>query len=258
MAERLRGTAWRRGEAARQAVVRAGQVAGWPAARECPVSRMREAWAVFAAGPERVGDSGAAVAGALRPGLARRLARAAALYEAHAAARPPEWPASGPAALTVLAAQRRAATLAGDAQRLMNLAKDMRALERHADAERVQAARRRAEARAEAAAESRRGRLPFRLPGRPRIETPEARRRRVRDELLRADEHPGLSPRVFEEAWRAAKRHDAGEPTWGDPELYRLPDGMTARAERYRHELDADRWTLPAGWPSPKPSGGTR
>ena len=119
-------------------------------------------------------------------------------------------------------------------QRLLNLAQDMRALERYADSARVAAARQRAEARDPAADDQPgRKRLRFRLPGggRPRLESAEGRRRRVRDDLLRRGEHPGLSPHVFDEAWEAAKRHDAGEPTAGDPDLYRLPDGMTERAK---------------------------
>ena len=261
VATRRAATAWQRDETTRQAVGRAVEVASWPAGQSCPIGRLREAWAVFAAGAEVVGDSGPAVAGRVTVGLERRAARAVALYEAHAPARPPGWPASGACALTVLAAQRRAASLAGDVQRLLNLAKDMRALERHADPERVAAARRRAHARdagADSAGAS--GRLRFRLrrPGRPRLETPEGRRRRVRDELLRGGEHPGLSPHVFDEAWRAAERHDAGELAWGDPDLYRLPDGMTERARRYQRELAAGRWPLPASWPTPAPTRARR
>jgi hypothetical protein len=79
---------------------------------------------------------------------------------------------------------------------------------------------------------------------------PELRRLRVRDELLRAGEHPGLSPNVFRAGWEAAKRQEAGAAAWGDPVLYRLPDGMTERARRYQRELRESRWHLPAGWPT--------
>ena len=100
-------------------------------------------------------------------------------------------------------------------------------------------------------------RFVFRRPpdatGRPRWETPELRRLRVRDELLGAGEHPGLSPNVFRAGWEAAKRHDAGAPAHGDPILYRLPDGMTERAQRYRRELADGRWALPDGWAEATP-----
>lgn len=92
---RRRTTAWRRGEAARQALARALEVAAWPAERPCPMGRLREAWVVFAAGVEVVGGRGSGAAGRLTVGLERRAGRAIALYETHAAARPVDWPASG-------------------------------------------------------------------------------------------------------------------------------------------------------------------
>lgn len=102
---------------------------------------------MFCSGARWVGDNGTGAGGRLTVGLGRRAAHAAALYETHVAARPRGWPASGPAALTVLAAERRAGTLAGDVRRLLNLAKDMRALNQHGDPERVERARRRAATR---------------------------------------------------------------------------------------------------------------
>jgi integrase len=71
-----------------------------------------------------------------------------ALYEAYADQRPSGWPASGVAALTVLAARRRAATLAGDVARLQILAEDMRAITLSSDPAALGRARRRALGRA--------------------------------------------------------------------------------------------------------------
>jgi hypothetical protein len=127
----------------------------------------------------------------------------------------------------------------------------MRAAALHADGERVEHARRRAERRADASAPEAPG-FAFRQtrPGaRARFETPELRRLRVRDELLRDGHHPGLSPDVFRAGWEAAKRHEASADAWGDPVLYRLPDGMTERAQRYQREIAQGRWAPPAGWP---------
>ena len=126
----------------------------------------------------------------------------------------------------------------------------------HADAARVERGRRRAERRAAQDQPPRRpwqqprARFTFRFKQseRPRWERPELRRRRVHDELLRGDEHPGLSPHVFWEAWRAGVRHAAGGARDGDPDRYGLPDGMTERAQRYRRQLAEGRWALPDDW----------
>jgi hypothetical protein len=270
VAARRAASAWRRHEAARQALQRAHVLAVAPMGRGWGLGRLREAWVVFRfgtelgetfeaprSGPERVGDHGSGDAGPTRPGQLRRATGAIALYEAFAEARPSGWPAAGAAALCVLAAQRRAATLEGDISRLRLLAKDMRAAALHADPDRVERARRRAERRADASASGgSQGALRFvfrqaRGSGRARFETPELRRLRVRDELLRDGDHPGLSPNVFRAGWEAAKRRQAGADPWGDPVLYRLPDGLTERAQRYQRELADGRWALPEDWPSP-------
>jgi hypothetical protein len=261
---RQAASTWRRHEAARQALHRARKLADAPLGRGWGLGRMREAWVVFrfgtalretfqapCSGPELVGDHGSGDAGPRRPGQRRRASDAIALYEAFAEGRPPGWPAAGAAALCVLAAQQRAGTLEGDIARLRCLAKDMRAAALHAYPQRVEHARRRADRRAAAAAPGV-PRFAFRQTrpgGRPRFETPELRRLRVRDKLLRDGAHPGLSPNVFRAGWQAAKRQEAGADTWGDPVLYRLPDGMTERAQRYQREIAEGRWALPAGWP---------
>ena len=102
-----------------QASQRAADVRAWPTGRACPLGRLREAWVVHRYGLARVGESGAAAAGAKRPALERLVRRAIALYEANAEQRPPGWPTSGAAALCVLAAQGRADWLAGDVARLL-------------------------------------------------------------------------------------------------------------------------------------------
>ncbi len=214
---------------------------------------LRDDFDVPSSGPERVGDHGSRDAGPTRPGILARAGRAMDLYETFAAHRPPGWPQSGAGALCALASQGRAATLEGEVARLLVLAKDMRATARHADAERLARAQRRAERRARGYGyRIAPGQLQFRFNEerrqRPRWESPELRRRRVRDELLRRGEHPGLSPHVFTEAWQAVERHEAGKPTWGDPDSYRLPDGMTDRAQRYAREIADGQWTLPDWW----------
>lgn len=256
--------------AAAQALDRGRSVAESPSGAVWSMARLREAWVVFRfgatlrddlhvpppgpmSGPERVADHGSTDAGPKRPGLDQQAARAIATYEAHVAARPPGWPESGAAALCVLAATGRAATIAGDIARLRILATDMRAVLLHDDLGRLAAAKRRAEKRARPPAPPE-GQLHMRWnraqPPQPRRwETPELRRRRVRDELLRDGRHPGLDADVNRAGWEAAQRHDAGEPAHMDPAVYRLPDGMTARAHRYLAEVADGRWTLPPGWP---------
>jgi hypothetical protein len=121
--------------------------------------------------------------------------------------------------LCVLAAQRRAGTLEGDIARLRCLAKDMRAAALHVDAERLVRAGERARRRSGAGLDGAGGpRLRFRRAGpdgRPRFETSELRRLRVRDELLRAGEHPGLARTCSGPAGEAAQRQQAGASAWG-------------------------------------------
>jgi hypothetical protein len=210
----------RRGLCAQHLARRAAEIAAWPAARPCPWGRLREAWAVFRDGALAVGDTGPRpTVGPEPPDLPRRAARAIALYDTHHAQRPPGWPASGTGALLALASQRHAATLAGDVARLRVLARRMRALAGHADPHRLERARRRAEDRDRADRWQSRL-LGWRLAGRPRIVSPEHRRRQDRDEQLLAGLHP-----------------------WAD--------GLTQLAGRYRDELAHGAWTLPAHWPNP-------
>ncbi|MCW2967300.1 MAG: hypothetical protein JWM71_1072, partial [Solirubrobacteraceae bacterium] len=136
------------------------------------------------------------------------------------------------------------------------LAKNMRAVALHADDDRIARARERAERRHQPPPED--GQVRMNL-GRdrstpPRWETPELRRRRVRDELLRRGEHPGLGADVFRAAWEAAKRHEDGQLPHNDPAGYRLPDGLTDRVQHYQREIADGLWTLPAGWPYQRPS----
>jgi hypothetical protein len=145
----------------------------------------------------------------------------------------------------------------GDVARLRRLATDMRAVALHADAQRLQRAQKRAGRRWEKGAPADDGQMRMSL-GRDRHaprrwETPELRRLRVRDELLRRGEHPGLSGDVFRAAWDAAGRHETGSPSHGDPSAYRLPDGLTARAQRYQRETADGRWALPTNWPDQPP-----
>jgi len=58
---------------------------------------------------------------------------------------------------------------------------------------------------------------------------------------------------VFRAGCEAAKRLEAGAAAWGDPVLYRLPDGMTERAQCYRRELADGRWALPDAWSEATP-----
>ena len=151
--------------------------------------------------------------------------------------------------MCALATQRIGSDFEHDVARLRHLAKDMRALGQHADAERVARARRRAERRWQPPT----GPFVFRTQrspaDRPRFETPELRRQRIRDLLLMLNEHPGLSANVFLASWQAHKRREAaGCAHPGDPTEYELPDGMTARAQRYEREIAAGRWQLPTAW----------
>ena len=263
IAARYAATAWRREAAARQAAARARALVAEPPGRFPGLGRLRAAWVVFRhgaqvrpgfttpeSGAERLGDHGSTDAGAARAGQLRRAAAAIALYEQHAAHRPPGWPEAGAAALCALATQRIGRDFEHDVARLRRLAKDMRALGEHADAEHVARARRRAERRWDQTTPTR---IPFRTlrhpAQRPRFETAEGRRRRIRDLLLMLNEHPGLSANVFLASWHAYKRHEAlGDRNPGDPAEYALPDGLTARAQRYQREIAAGRWNLPTDW----------
>jgi hypothetical protein len=253
--ERVAGETGARGRAARLAEVRraaaaraellepqvrtrVGEVARWPAGRRCPLGRLREAWVVHRYGLAKAVDAGGALAGAVPPDLAVRVGRAIALYETFADARPPGWPRGGAAALCGLAGQRRADVMAGDVARLLVLAKGMRAAALLVDAKRLDRARARAAARHAPSA----GRLVFRVVRRlPRIETAEARRRRVRDAVLLIGRDPAAWPNaeLALETLPIVPRSDLVGPDRCE-EL----DGVGARAARYRNELEQGRWRL--------------
>src|SRR5690606_32444157 len=105
-----------------QVEARALEARHWPAGQRCPLGRLREAWVAHRYGLARAIDTGGASAGRVS---AEPVGRAVALYEAFAAHRPPDWPASGAAALCVLAAIGRADRLAGDVANLQRLAMGM-------------------------------------------------------------------------------------------------------------------------------------
>jgi hypothetical protein len=225
-----------------QVEARVREVARWPASHCCPLGRVREAWVAHRYGLAAAVDGGGALAGKVAPGLAPRVGRAVALYEAFADRRPPGWPRSGAAALCVLAGQRRADVLAGDVGRLLRLGKGMRAAALLTDAGRVEGARSRAAARCTPS----QGRIAFRITPRAlRIETAESRRRRVRDAVLLLGGDPA--------AWPNAELALAALPiTPSDHEVELIGpdrcdelDGIGARATRYRDELDRGRWRLP-------------
>ena len=164
-------------------------------------------------------------------------------------------PPSGPAALCALASQQRAASLAGDVARLLMLAKGMRAAARLRDPERTPRAVRRAQARG-AVPDTR---LQYRRAA-PSQETAEQRRRRVRDAVLLGGGDPAAWPNA--ELALGQLHHDGTpEPRVVGPNPCAELDGVGARAQRYRHELETGRWTLAAGWTdliaqSPNPRGG--
>ena len=164
-------------------------------------------------------------------------------------------PPAGPAALCALASQQRAASLAGDVARLLMLAKGMRAAARLRDPERTPRAVRRAQARG-AVPDTR---IQYRRAA-PSQETAEQRRRRVRDAVLLGGGDPAAWPNA---ELALAHVHDDGtpEPRVVGPNPCAELDGVGARAQRYRHELETGRWTLAAGWTdpiaqSPNPQGG--
>jgi len=188
-------------------------------------------------GLAKVVDCGAAFAGRADAGVAARAGRAIELYETHYEHRPDGWPASGPAALCALAAQRRSAVFGGDVARLMVLAKGMRAVALSDDAARLRRARERARAR-----RAPRAGLQFRLLA-PRLESAEGRRVRVRDQVLLAGGDPARWPNA-----ELALAHLAGldtSPRLVEPDRCEELDGVGARAARYRTELAAGRWQAP-------------
>jgi hypothetical protein len=209
---------------------------------------LREAWVVHRYGLARVAQCGAAAAGPKRPAVDLLVGRAIALYEAHAEQRPPGWPTGGAAALCVLAAQGRADWLAGDVARLLMLAKAMRATALEHDADRLGRARSRA-AKRQAPPKSP---IAFRTL-RPRFESAEQRRQRVRDAVLLAGANPAAWPNAelaldHLPALCAAR---ASGPQLIDRDSYAELDGVGARVTRYRAELARGDWQLPPHWTTP-------
>jgi len=223
---------------------RSHEVVDWPVGRSCPLGRLAEAWVTHRHGPDVAAETGTAAAGRRSPLLAGRAARAVALYEAFADERPPSWPATGPAALCALASQRRAAVLAGDIARLLALAKAMRASALAGSAARLE----RAAARARRRQHEPRGRVAFRTRT-SSWETAEQRRVRLRDQLLLDGADPAAWPNAALATERGAHRADEPELTGPDP--HAELDGLGARATRYRTELAAGRWAVPAGLTKP-------
>jgi hypothetical protein len=273
--QRREQTRWREELAVRQARRAAERVWSWPVGRPVALGALAEAWALARYGEQRVAESwGRVGAGPLGRATARQAAAAIELYEAFAAQRPPGWPDTGPAALLVLAARGRTATLRGDLASLLILAKGMRAVALHADPERVARARRRALNRAM----PKNVRFAFRtVPRAPAAHWPEPaehQRMRIRDEALLAGLHPGVDPDVLDAlerpvdaddrlplsdrpggyearhlAWEARQRgaHRVLEQRGYDPTTAAQwsADGMTDRAQRYLAKLEHGRWTLP-------------
>ena len=243
LAERL--AAHRRAAVARAALLaplveaRVVEVRNWPAGRRCPLGRLREAWVAHRYGLARAVDTGGALAGPVPPDLTGRVGRATALYEAFADNRPPGWPTSGAAALCVLAAQQRADVLAGDVARLQLLARGMRAVAQLDDRRRL------VRARARAAARARRWQgapFTFRAVTRSwRFESSEARRQRVRDEVLLLDQDPASWPNA-----ELALQHlsIAKDLELLDSDRCEELDGVGARATRYRDQIKRGCWRL--------------
>jgi hypothetical protein len=227
-----------------QAAARVGEVLAWPVGCVCPLGRLREAWVAQRYGLAMVVESGAALAGSVRPGLVALTGRAVGLYEVHADYRPPGWPASGAGALCALAGQRRAECFAGDVARLLVLAKAMRALAAIDDRARLERARARAAARTVPPV----GRhvLEFRVA--PRVETAEQRRRRVRDAVLLIGRDPAEWPNAALALAHLPITPGASEVRLVDEDAWEELDGAGARAARYRAELDRGRWRLPENW----------
>jgi hypothetical protein len=244
LAARRRALAARAELLAPQIAARVREVLAWPVGAVCPLGRLREAWVAHRYGLAMVVQSGTALAGAVRPGLAPAIGRAIRLYEAHADRCPDGWPESGAAALCALAGQRRANVFAGDVARLLVLAKGMRALALLDDRRRVERARSRAAARATPAA----GRYTLNFRVTPRIETAEQRRQRVRDAVLLLGRDPAVWPNAALALEHLSIAPGAEEVRLVDVDPCAELDGTGARAARYRAELDQGRWLLPRDW----------
>jgi hypothetical protein len=242
VAARERAARERRAVLEPQVQRRVAEVLAWSAGAACPLGRLREAWVAQRYGLATVVESGTAAAGSVPSGLAVRVGRTIALYEAFAEHRPPGWPAGGAAALCVLAAQRRADRFAGDVARLLGLARGMRAAALEHDPARLAHARARAATRDAPAT----GRFVFRVPRRaPRIETAEGRRCRVRDAVLLMGGNPAVWPNAALALAHLPITPGADAVRLTEPDPCEELDGIGARAARYRAELTRGRWELP-------------
>lgn len=243
---------------------RCAEVQRWPAGRAIARWRIREAWVVCHPdhGPDVAASTSTSAAGNVDQAT---LTTAIELYEASAAHRPPGWPASGAAALTVLAARGEAHALAGDVARLRRIARDMRATAlTHSDPSEI----------ARLAARTNRTRLdhtskaPARLtyrrsPG--RAETTAEMRRRQRALLIYLGQNPALFPNLgFAEAWLLRAEAEGEIPPglvppsayaanrnttrWASADTAQHQTGSISRADRYRIECTDGRWTIPDHW----------
>lgn len=209
--------------------------------------------------------------------VSRRLDDAIALYERHNSARPDGWPASGAAALTVIAADHRPCDFAQDVKRLGQLAKRMAAAatldDDQLDHERLERRRERALGRLGAAggpdpeivamlqrdrvaviAEEMAAWVDRRLRAGADYEH---LRRTLSDHLAFLRLHPGHSraanayvaaceERIYQHRY-AHQRNG----TWRENAPQRSPystDPVTQRAWTYGSEIAAGTWTLPHRW----------
>ncbi len=198
-------------------------------------------------GLARVVDSGTALAGPVRPGLAALAGRAIWLYEApltgarrtgRRAARPrcAPWPASG--ARSASPAMSRACSCSPRAC----------ARSQRSTTARLERARARAEARTAPPA----GRYVFDFRVAPRVETAERRRCRVRDAVLLIGRDPAAWPNAALALAHLPITPGADRVRLVDEDPCEELDGTGARAARYRAELDRGRWRLPDDWPRPR------
>jgi len=268
---------WMRDRFAVQLQARAQRVLGCAVGETPTWAQLRDAWAVLRYGLDAVLDDEACdplrARGAYAPRTRRMLFAAIALYDRHVDERPEGWPASGAAALTVIAADHRPGDLAGDVVRLDQLARRMAARARYNDAERLRAAQRRAQARLsvtgpspdlaamlDAATPRTIDALMARWLDRRRAGgrvDPEQLRRELRDHLLAAGEHPGHGPaaRAFvdeqeERIYRHRYAHERAG-TWEADQPERSPyppDGMTRLQWTYNTEIADGIWRLPRTW----------
>lgn len=136
-------------------------------------------------------------------------------------------------------------TLRGSTGWLLYLAKNMRAAALEDDPVRLERMIRRAQRRRTPVPTG----FAFRTATwrKPRLETPESRRHRVRDELLLAGEDPGLWPNAeLAIDWRGLARGELRGPTTSD-----ALDGLRARADRYHDQLANGYWRLSHGGSDP-------